>query len=237
MNGLARHCRTTCPVTVSRSPALLMATRMFPSNAMYTEVVWTTICRRAFCVFLGSFRRRAGCSQEKCARGGYDRCRRPAESVSRIGEGRFPNDASPSAAIDGYLCPITILTSQENGGVLVDPAIPARLPLPAEQGHLHGNCIEASFRWTRSRAWREPARSLLRPSGLYEVPINEVPRTQPVRLELRSNQRLYVPFGSPPSVAVGLLIRACRPTEAARSKSLYQDLIDCGESDDFKVAY
>jgi hypothetical protein len=25
---------------------------------------------------------------------------------------------------------------------------------------LHGNCIEASYRWIRSRAWREPARIL-----------------------------------------------------------------------------
>jgi hypothetical protein len=42
-----------------------------------------------------------------------------------------------------------------------------------------------------------------RPPGQHEVAINEAPRHQPVRLESRSNQRLYVPFGSPPSVAVG----------------------------------
>ncbi len=51
----------------------------------------------------------------------------------------------------------------------MDPAIPARASLPADQKALHGNCIEASFRWTRSRAWRKPARILLRPAGRYEV--------------------------------------------------------------------
>jgi hypothetical protein len=102
--------------------------------------------------------------------------------------------------------PLQILLSgraQENGGALTDSAIPARAPACADQGHLHGNCIEASYRWIRSRAWREPARILLRPTGRYEVPTNNGPRRSPAGLELRSNQRLYVPFGSPPSVAVG----------------------------------
>jgi len=48
----------------------------------------------------------------------------------------------------------------ENGGALADSAIPARAPLFADHGHLHSNCIEASCRWIRSRAWREPARIL-----------------------------------------------------------------------------
>ena len=40
-------------------------------------------------------------------------------------------------------------------------AEPSRTPpFLLEQHHLHGNCIEASCRWTRSRAWREPARIL-----------------------------------------------------------------------------
>jgi hypothetical protein len=43
------------------------------------------------------------------------------------------------------------LGEQENGGVLADPAVPARA-LRANQGHPHGNCIGASIRWTRSRA-------------------------------------------------------------------------------------
>ena len=30
----------------------------------------------------------------------------------------------------------------------------------ADQGHPHSNCIEASFRWTRPRTWRKPARIL-----------------------------------------------------------------------------
>jgi hypothetical protein len=32
--------------------------------------------------------------------------------------------------------------------------------LSADQGHLHSNCIEASYSWSRSRAWRKPARIL-----------------------------------------------------------------------------
>jgi hypothetical protein len=37
----------------------------------------------------------------------------------------------------------------------------------------------------------------------HEVRTNEEPRHQPTRHEARSNQRIYVPLGSPPSVAVG----------------------------------
>jgi catechol 2,3-dioxygenase-like lactoylglutathione lyase family enzyme len=54
----------------------------------------------------------------------------------------------------------TVALREENGGALVDSAISARAPLLADQGHLHSNCIEASFRWTQSRAWQEPARIL-----------------------------------------------------------------------------
>ena len=46
---------------------------------------------------------------------------------------------------------------------------------------------------------------------------NDEPRYRPARLEARSNQRLNVPLGSPPSVAVGSLQRV-PPTEAARPK-------------------
>jgi tetratricopeptide (TPR) repeat protein len=41
-----------------------------------------------------------------------------------------------------------------NGGVREDSAIPARALLPTDQGRPHSNCIGASIRWTRSRAWR-----------------------------------------------------------------------------------
>ena len=57
-----------------------------------------------------------------------------------------------------------------------------------------------------------------RPHGRYEVPTNELPRNQPVRLELRSNQRLYVPFGSPPSVAVGF--SSTRAAHASRALNI-----------------
>ncbi len=49
----------------------------------------------------------------------------------------------------------------------------------------------------------EPARIPLWHPGQYEVLTNDEPRDQPTRPETRPNQRLYVPLGSPPSVAVG----------------------------------
>jgi len=49
----------------------------------------------------------------------------------------------------------------------------------------------------------EPARTPLGPPGRYEASTNDEPRHQPARPETRPNQRLYVPLGSPPSVAVG----------------------------------
>jgi len=49
----------------------------------------------------------------------------------------------------------------------------------------------------------KPARIPLWPPGQHEVPTNGQPRCRPARPEARPNQRLYVPLGSPPSVAVG----------------------------------
>ena len=49
----------------------------------------------------------------------------------------------------------------------------------------------------------EPARIPQGHPGQYEVLISDAPRHQPARPETRPNQRLYVPLGSPPSVAVG----------------------------------
>jgi hypothetical protein len=49
----------------------------------------------------------------------------------------------------------------------------------------------------------EPARTSLGASDQYEASTNDEPRHQPARPETRPNQRLYVPLGSPPSVAVG----------------------------------
>ena len=49
----------------------------------------------------------------------------------------------------------------------------------------------------------EPARIPLWHPGQYKALTNDEPRHQPARPETRPNQRLYVPLGSPPSVAVG----------------------------------
>src|ERR1700733_393986 len=99
----------------------------------------------------------------------------------------------------------------------------------ADPNDPHSNCFEASFRWTRSRAWRKPARIL------YDVPV----RTR-IRLtaNLATNQYawscdrtnvyvyhldhlLQLPWAPHPRVP---------PTNAARLKSLYQDFHDCGRS-------
>jgi len=61
----------------------------------------------------------------------------------------------------------------------------------------------------------EPARIPQWHPGQYEAQSNNEPRHHPARPETRSNQRLYVPLGSPPSVAVGSS-RRVPPTEAAR---------------------
>src|SRR5271166_5713805 len=63
----------------------------------------------------------------------------------------------------------------------------------------------------------EPARIPQWHPGQHEVLTNNEPRHQPARPETRPNQRLYVPLGSPPSVAVGSF-RRVPPTEAARPK-------------------
>jgi hypothetical protein len=69
---------------------------------------------------------------------------------------------------------------------------------------VHSNRIEASIRWTSAARVAQPARIPLRHYGRCEVWTNEEPRPKPTRQETRPNQRLYVPLGSPPSVAVGL---------------------------------
>jgi hypothetical protein len=55
-----------------------------------------------------------------------------------------------------------------------------------------------------ARVTRRPARIPLWPPGQYEVPTNDEPQHLPARPETRPNQRLCVPLGPPPLVAVGL---------------------------------
>jgi hypothetical protein len=91
----------------------------------------------------------------------------------------------------------------KNGGVREDPAIPARVLLPTDQGRPHDNCIGASIHWTGRARGDEPARTPQWHPGQYEALTKSEPRHQPSRPETRPNQRLYVPLGSPPLVAVG----------------------------------
>jgi len=115
------------------------------------------------------------------------------------------------------------------------PPFLARASLPADQDYPWRLCIEASIRWTRSHAWRKPARIPLWPGGQYEVSTNDEPRNQPMRLETRPNQRLYVSLGSPPFVAVGSCsARAAHLSRAPPILCLENDL-DCGASKDLKT--
>ena len=96
--------------------------------------------------------------------------------------------------------------ARENGGVLADSAIPCSSIITygprqsAQQLHRSVHPLDLG----RARG-NEPARIPQWHPGQYEFPINDEPRHQPARLETRPNQRLYVPLGSPPSVAVGSL--------------------------------
>ncbi len=91
----------------------------------------------------------------------------------------------------------------KNGGVREDSAIPARaFTLRTKAVRTATASERPSVGLGRARG-NEPARIPQWHPGQYEVPTNEEPRHQPARQETRPNQRLYVPLGSPPSVAVG----------------------------------
>ncbi len=67
----------------------------------------------------------------------------------------------------------------------------------------------------------QPARTPLGPPDQYEASTNDEPRHQPARPETRPNQRLYVPLGSPPSVAVSSSsTRAAHRSRAPQIESL-----------------
>jgi len=126
--------------------------------------------------------------------------------------------------------------TKENGGVREDFAIPARALLPTDQGRPHGNCIGASVHWTGRARGHEPARIPEWHPGQYEASTKSKPRHQPSRPETRPNQRLYVPLGSPPLVAVGSSsARAAHRSRAPRTRGSKNGL-DCGASKGFQAA-
>jgi hypothetical protein len=123
----------------------------------------------------------------------------------------------------------------KNGGVRKDPAIPARARLPTDQGRPHGNCIGASIRWTGRARGHEPVRIPQWHPGQYQALTKNKPRHQPSRPETRPNQRLHMPLGSPPLVAVGSSsARATHRSRAPHTLSAENGL-DCGASKGFKV--
>jgi hypothetical protein len=112
---------------------------------------------------------------------------------------------------------------------LEDPAIPARALLPKDQGRPHGNCVGASIHWTSRARGDEPARKTLWHPGQYEALSKSEPRHQPSRPETRPNQRLYVPLGSPPLVAVGSSsARAAHRSRAPKPDGLRMTSIAAG---------
>jgi hypothetical protein len=110
----------------------------------------------------------------------------------------------------------------ENGGVREDSATPCssiityRSRQSVKQLHRSVHPLDLG----RARG-NEPARIPQRHPGQHEVLTNDEPRHQPSALQARPNQRLYVPLGSPPSVAVGSSRRE-PPTEAARPNIIRQ---------------
>jgi hypothetical protein len=103
---------------------------------------------------------------------------------------------------------------KENGGALADSAISCSSMKPCGQGtarQLHRSVRplgSSVARVTQACAHR------LRPSGRREPSTSDEPR-QPVRPELRPNQRLNVPLGSPPFSCRGLIADAHRPPKRA----------------------
>src|ERR1700728_4275112 len=96
-----------------------------------------------------------------------------------------------------------VLPSRENGGVRLDSAIPCSSMITRGPRLCAQAASERpSVGHGRARG-NEPARIPLGPPGQYEASTNDEPRHQPARPETRPNQRLYVPLGSPPSVAAG----------------------------------
>jgi hypothetical protein len=89
-----------------------------------------------------------------------------------------------------------------NGGVHEDSAIPALAC------YLRTKVVRTATASERPSVGRghtrgdEPACLPVWHSSQYEVLTNDDPRHQPARPETRPNQRLCVPLGSPPSVAV-----------------------------------
>src|SRR6202521_4260530 len=76
----------------------------------------------------------------------------------------------------------------------------------------------------------EPARTPLGPPGQYEASTNDEPRHQPAYPETRPNQRLYVPLGSPPSVAVGLSSTRVAAHRSRAPNLGIKNAVDCGPS-------
>ena len=91
----------------------------------------------------------------------------------------------------------------ENGGVLANPAVPARALYVQTKVIRTATASERPSVGPGRARDDKPARIPLWPPGQHEVPINEEPRDQPARPETQPNQRLYVPLGSPPLIAVG----------------------------------
>jgi len=127
-----------------------------------------------------------------------------------------------------------IADPKENGGAFADSAIPALAPPRTDQGYPPEviRTATASERPSvgpgRARD-NEPARIPLMASWPARGPTNDEPRHPPARPETRPNQRLYVPLGSPPSVAVGYFsARAAHRSRAPQTDTARMTQIAAG---------
>ena len=121
-----------------------------------------------------------------------------------------------------FVAPEVGFTGIENGGVLANSAVPARALYVQTKVIRTATASERPSVGPGRARDNEPARIPLWPPGQHEVPTNGKPRCQPARPEARPNQRLYVPLGSPPSVAVGSnSARAAHRSRAPRNDTAH----------------
>ena len=94
------------------------------------------------------------------------------------------------------------MSGRENGGVLANSAVPARAIRRIHMIRTTTAAKRPTIGPGRARDV-EPARVHLWPLRQYEAPTSDEPRHRPTRPETRPDQRVYVPLGSPPLIAVG----------------------------------
>jgi hypothetical protein len=162
---------------------------------------------------------------------------------------RLPSDSqSPETPLpSANTCPCRLCRGLSPANECALPGAPRKRRSPRglrhhllEHHYLRTKAVRAATASERPSAGpdrargNKPARIPQWHPGQYEILTNDEPRHQPARPETRPNQRLYVPLGSPPSVAVGSLSAPAAHRSRAPQINTEDDL-DCDASKDFKV--